>query len=261
MKKQTWWWIGGGVVGAGAVGYGLYRVRENRINPTVPTTSSIPTTTHATVSVSKTNGSTVTTHTAVPTTIIKTVPTTIPTTYTHSSVAPSTVPNYPSFTSEPHARLYTEFGVPVVGPGNGNQPNGEYILSTFFIAPTAGTYTIQAMADDDADLFLDGHNIGNVSYNQTFQVNHKMTGTVTLSAGMHTLIAHMVNNNIGTIQVVHYVTANANPTGLYLTVTGPNGQVLVTTASAAHWYYSGYIHRSALPVSYMDTSSMAVAIS
>lgn len=159
-----------------------------------------------------------------------------------------TRPVPPAFTNEPAPQEYHQTEGPnsgyvsLIGPGPGNQPNGQYTLSTQFTAPTAGTYTLQVAADDCATLILDGTAIGTVDYLTSFNANTLVTGPMTLTAGTHTLVVEMSNNALGTNVNVPYGSGTPNATGLYLTIRSATGQTLVTTRHSQGWHYSGYLH-------------------
>lgn len=136
--------------------------------------------------------------------------------------------------------------VPLIGPGFGNQPNGQYTLAAQFTAPVTGTYTLQVAADDAATLILDGHVVGTVDYLTSFNSSLPVTGPLSLAAGTHTLIAEMSNNALGTNVNVPYGSGKPNPTGLYLTIVSADGKTILTTRSSRGWHYSGYDTQSTI---------------
>lgn len=164
----------------------------------------------------------------------------------HASVA-NTV-TAPSFLSQPAPAQYNyldtnnSFATAAIGPGSGNQPNGTYTVSAQFTAPVTGTYALEVGADDCAVLVMDGATLGAVDINHSFNLSsHFVTGTIDLSAGTHTLVAQVYNNDLGTRTAVPYGSGTPNPTGFAMTLTAPSGQTVLTTSSAAGWHYSGYV--------------------
>ena len=149
----------------------------------------------------------------------------------------------PSFLSQPAPAQYSqsELGMTpqLIGPGTGNQPNGQYTLSAQFTAPVTGTYALQVGADDLATIFIDGHSVLSVSLANTMAQGKLETGTLSLAAGTHTLVAQVWNTN-GATPPIAYGSGTPNPTGLVLTLTSPTGQTILTTTSASGWHYSGY---------------------
>ena len=204
MRSSVWWWVAGGAAGAAAVGYGGYRLlRRNAAAAATPGT---------TLTVSSASSS--------------------------RTASVST----PSFLSWSAPQSYSESGFAVIGPGPGNQPNGAYQLAIEFTIPSTRQYVLSVVADDLAILTLDGVTVGYVTGQTSFQANPSTSrsATISLAQGTHQLVVTMWNNYMGIAMKVPYQSGNANPTGLYLQLQSAAGPVIVTTASATGWHYSGY---------------------
>ena len=70
-------------------------------------------------------------------------------------------------------------------PYNANATNFEAVFTGDFTAQSAGTYTFDTASDDGSMLFIDGNVVVN---NNNFQGVVTQTGTVSLSAGLHSIV-------------------------------------------------------------------------
>lgn len=216
MTKRRWIWIAGSAGAVAAVGTVVLiaRSRQSTANTTTPSTTTTNTSGSATSSASN---------------------------------AASTRSSAPAFLSWSKATAYTEESIPIVGPGPGNQPNGSYQIAARFTAPTSGRYQLSLWADDWATVAIDGSTIGSTSMAWR-------TGIVSLSAGVHQLVATVTNNDLGDLRLVPYQSGTANPTGFGCKLISPSGGTILTTTTASGWYYSGYTR--SLQVSTIHTDSV-----
>ena len=127
-----------------------------------------------------------------------------------------------------------------LGPGSGNQPNGVYTLAATFSLASSGSVTLSTTADDWARLYVDGHDVGTVYWNMNNQ--KPVSKTLTLSAGVHTLLARVTNNGLGVPAEIAYNSGSPNPTVFTCVITDAAGKTLLTTSSASGWHYADYAH-------------------
>ena len=134
---------------------------------------------------------------------------------------------------------------PVIGPGyapSANIPYGVWFASQQATAPVSGNYTLQAAADDGAAIWINGRLIATPS-----QKTGSVTALVPLTAGPIQIGAEVVNNGLGTPEIVPDTQGGAKPSVLSLTLMTPSGQVVASTNSASGWTINAYPRVVKLP--------------
>jgi len=124
-----------------------------------------------------------------------------------------------------------------VGPGPGNQPNGIWFTRIAFPVAMSGVYTISVSVDDAAAVYFNGIELGVVviGQTQTFHVSiDTQRGFIAVFA------AEVVNNDMGTAQIVPNGSGSPNPTALNVTITDPAGNVIVSSANPQGWNTLAY---------------------
>lgn len=120
-----------------------------------------------------------------------------------------------------------------VGPGPGNQPNGIWFVRRTFPVLQSGTYTIQVSVDDACACYLNGLELGVVTFGipKTFQavIETYRSGFAALFA------AEVVNNDMGTAEIVPNGSGSPNPTEISVTITDPSGQTVLSTGDPTGW--------------------------
>lgn len=140
---------------------------------------------------------------------------------------------------------------PVIGPGyapDANVPYGVWYASQQATAPVAGNYTLQAAADDGAAIWINGRLVATPSQ-QAGSVNV----LVPLTAGLVNIGVEVVNNGLGTPEIVPNTKGGAKPSVLSLTLSTPAGQVIAATNSASGWTIDAYPRPVAVPAGGQST--------
>ena len=147
------------------------------------------------------------------------------------------------------------FTAAAIGPGttpNGLVPNGLWFASAAFNVTQPGTYRVWVDADDGAACFVNGHLVATASLSSTH--GHGVTVSVPLAAGPQVMNVEVSNNDRGSMAIVPDGSGSLNPSALAVTVTAPDGQVVLSTNASGRWRIDAY--PTVLPTGATTTGSL-----
>lgn len=143
---------------------------------------------------------------------------------------------------------------PVIGPGyapKANVPYGVWYASQQATAPVSGNYTLQVAANDGAAIWINGRLAATPS-----QHSGPVNVLVPLSAGTVNIGVEVVNNGLGTPEIVPNTKGGAKPSVLSLTLSTPSGQAIASTNSASGWTIDAYPRPVAVPAGGQSTGML-----
>ncbi|GJQ10006.1 hypothetical protein GpartN1_g1797.t1 [Galdieria partita] len=135
--------------------------------------------------------------------------------------------------------------IQVIGPGEDRQPFGTYFVFAQFEIDTTGSYKVTLRADDGAYVYLDSKRFA------TIVKNDNLTSyTITLTSGTHFLVAQVMNNGQGDLEVLPNGSGLGN-TGLLCRIASENSGSSAVLKSTSGYYWRILSYPSVLPSGYL----------
>jgi hypothetical protein len=135
--------------------------------------------------------------------------------------------------------------IQVIGPGKDRQPFGTYFVFAQFTVGTSGSYKVSLRANDGAYVYLDSKRFATVVKNDNLT-----SYTTTLTSGTHVLVAQVMNNGQGSLQVLPNG-SGLDATGFLCRIVSDNSASSVVLKSTAGYDWRILNYPSVLPSGYL----------